>query len=208
VSERVVLCYGDSNTYGWIPGGLGRFAREVRWPGVLAAELGAGWHVVEEGLPGRTTVFEDPFRPGSMNGRTYLGPCLLTHEPIDVLVLFLGTNDLDPRYTVTAGEIARGVAVLAHVAATTRYRVGTQPRVLVLGLPRLGRLDPGEDYPGVEAKAAGLPAALRVVAEAERLDVLELHELVAYSDADGFHLDEGGHRAIGEAVARRVAAMF
>jgi lysophospholipase L1-like esterase len=173
MSRRVVLCYGDSNTFGWIPGELGRFPSDVRWPGVLAAALGDGWHVIEEGLPGRTTVFEDPFRPGSMNGRTYLGPCLLTHEPVDLLVVFLGTNDLDPRYTVTAGEIARGVAVLVHVAAVTRCRVGGPPRVLVLGLPLLGRLDPPEDYPGVAEKAARLPAALRLEMEAAGADLLE-----------------------------------
>jgi lysophospholipase L1-like esterase len=208
MNERVVLCYGDSNTFGWIPGDLGRFPGDVRWPGVLAAELGDGWRVIEEGLPGRTTVFEDPFRPGSMNGRTYLGPCLLSHEPVDLLVLFLGTNDLDPRYTVTAGEIARGVAVLVHLAAVTRYRVGVPPRVLVLGLPRLGRLDPAADYQGVAEKAARLPEALRIETDAAGVDLLELHELVAYSDVDGFHLDEAGHRVVGEAVARRVTGMF
>jgi lysophospholipase L1-like esterase len=208
VSERVVLCFGDSNTFGWIPGGLGRFDPGVRWPGVLAAELGEGWRVIEEGLPGRTTVFEDPFRPGAMNGRAYLGPCLLSHEPVDLLVLFLGTNDLDPRYTVTADEIARGVAVLAHVAATTRYRVSSPPAVLALGLPRLGRLDPPEAYPGVAAKAEALPAALRAITQAEGIDLLELHDAVAYSDVDGFHLDESGHRSIGEAVARRLGHMF
>jgi lysophospholipase L1-like esterase len=203
-----VLCYGDSNTFGWIPGGLGRFPHDVRWPGVLATELAGGWRVIEEGLPGRTTVFEDPFRPGSMNGRTCLGPCLLTHEPVDLLVIFLGTNDLDPRYTVTAGEIARGVAVLVHVAAVTRYRVGVPPRVLVLGLPRLGRLGPAEDYPGVAEKAGRLPEALRLETAEAGADLLELHELVAYSDEDGFHLDAEGHRTIGEAVARRVDTMF
>ena len=64
MSERVVLCYGDSNTWGWIPAEGGRFPRDVRWPGVLAAELGAGWQVIEEGLGGRTTVFDDPLEPG------------------------------------------------------------------------------------------------------------------------------------------------
>ena len=62
MSERVVLCYGDSNTWGWIPGG-GRHARDKRWPGVLAAELGHDWHVIAEGLSGRTTVFDDPLNP-------------------------------------------------------------------------------------------------------------------------------------------------
>src|SRR5690349_6490973 len=62
LTMRTVLCYGDSNTHGQIPGGLtlDRYTLRERWPGVLAAELGNTWHVIEEGLSGRTTVHDDP----------------------------------------------------------------------------------------------------------------------------------------------------
>ena len=113
MSERVVLCYGDSNTYGSVPGGGDRFPRDVRWPGVLAARLGDGWHVVEEGLGGRTTVFDDPILP-DRNGKTYLLPCLLSHQPIDLVVVFLGTNDLKARFSASPADIAGGVAVLTE----------------------------------------------------------------------------------------------
>ena len=96
-AERDVLCYGDSNTYGTIPASEGRFPRDVRWPGVLADELGAGWHVIEEGLGGRTTVFDDPILP-DRNGRRYLMPCLLSHAPLHAVVISLGTNDLKARF--------------------------------------------------------------------------------------------------------------
>lgn len=146
-AERVVLCYGDSNTYGWIPVAGGRFPRDVRWPGVLAAQLGDGWHVIEEGLGGRTTIFDDPILPGR-NGKTYLEPCLLSHEPVDVVVIALGTNDLKVRFAASAADIARGVAVLAEVA------LATAPKVLALGLPTLGPLDDrADEIAGAHEKA-------------------------------------------------------
>ena len=202
MSERVVLCYGDSNTYGWIPAAGGRFPRDVRWPGVLAAELGDGWHVVEEGLGGRTTVFDDPILPGR-NGRTYLEPCLLSHDPLDVVVIALGTNDLKVRMAASAADIARGVALLAELALTFT------PNVLVLGVPQLGRLDDRDDeIAGAHERAERMRPHLRSWAAQLGVELLELHELVTATDEDGFHLDAASHRTIGEAVARRVAGMF
>jgi len=202
MSERVVLCYGDSNTYGSVPGGGARFPRDVRWPGVLATELGDGWHVIEEGLGGRTTVFDDPMLPGR-NGKTYLLPCLLSHQPIDVVVIFLGTNDLKVRFAASAADIARGVAVLAETALTLT------PNVLVLGLPTLGPLDENPDeLAGGHEKAERMRPYLREWTVELGVELLELHELVSYTDEDGYHLDADGHETIGEAVGRRVAAMF
>ncbi len=145
MSERVVLCYGDSNTYGSIPGGGDRFPRDMRWPGVLAAQLGDDWHVIEEGLGGRTTVFDDPILP-DRNGRTYLRPCLLSHQPLDLVVIFLGTNDLKARFAASAADIAGGVAVLTEIA------LAVAPKVLVLGLPELVSYT---DVDGFHLDAAG-----------------------------------------------------
>jgi len=202
MSERVVLCYGDSNTYGSIAG-RDRLERPKRWPGVLAAELGANWHVIEEGLGGRTTVFDDPELP-SRNGREYLLPCLLSHEPVDLVVLFLGTNDLKARFDATAADIAAGAGTLVILTLESLVGPGgTAPHVLVLGLPRLGRLSElAEMFAGAEEKAARLPEQLQTVTAALGVDFADLGELLAYSDADGIHLDEAGHRTIVEAVAK------
>jgi lysophospholipase L1-like esterase len=202
MSERVVLCYGDSNTYGSVPGGGDRFPRDVRWPGILAAQLGAGWHVIEEGLGGRTTVFDDPILP-DRNGKTYLLPCLLSHQPLDLVVVFLGTNDLKARFAASAADIAGGVAVLTEIA------LAVAPKVLALGLPRLGPLDErADELAGAHEKAERMRPYLREYTGELGVELLELHELVSYTDEDGFHLDAAGHRTIGEAVAQRVAAMF
>ena len=88
---KTVLCYGDSNTWGaaTVARPDGRYAPHERWPGVLSSRLGSGWLVIEEGLPGRTTVSDDPVEGLDRNGRTYLTPCLLSHRPLDLVVVML-----------------------------------------------------------------------------------------------------------------------
>ena len=115
-----VLCFGDSNTYGTcrrMPGVEGapapdpdylRLNADRRWPGVLQRVLGPDYEVIEEGLNGRTTDLDEPARPG-LDGRSYFVPCLLSHRPLNVVVLMLGGNDLKPSFGRTPREIAEAL---------------------------------------------------------------------------------------------------
>jgi len=208
VGNRTVLCFGDSNTYGSIPGGEGgRFGRDVRWPGVLARELGDEWHVVEEGLPGRTTVFGDPLSP-FRRGADYLPPCLASHAPLDAVLIFLGTNDLKARCAAEPSDIAAGLAALARTTlASATGPEGTAPRVLLLGLPRLGPVLP-PDFAGATEKAEALPPYVAQEAVGAAVDLLDLSEIVTYSTIDGIHLDADGHSTVGAAAARRLIEIF
>src|SRR6188768_466661 len=135
---HTVVCYGDSNTHGADPITHGRFPRDVRWPGVLASELGDAAAVIEEGLNGRTTLWDDPFMD-FRNGKPYLLPCLRSHQPVDVLVLMLGTNDLKTIFGRAAHEIAAGAGALVDIALTSGTGPGGgPPAVLLVAPPRLG----------------------------------------------------------------------
>ena len=103
---KEVLCYGDSNTWGYNPKTKQRYDRNTRWPCVLQRELGEEFLVIPEGQNGRTTVWDDPVE-GQKNGMTYLLPCLESHKPLDLVIITLGTNDLKHRFSVTAYDIAR-----------------------------------------------------------------------------------------------------
>ena len=129
---KTILCYGDSNTHGTLPMASldddGRLGPQARWPGVMAADLGGDYHVVEEGLPGRTTVHDDPFEGVHLNGLRIFPAILNSHRPIDGLVLMLGTNDLKARFAAPAADIALGVEKMALMAATLAHA----PRVLIV----------------------------------------------------------------------------
>ena len=89
-----ILCYGDSNTWGYIPGSdHKRYSKQERWTGILSEMLGDSYEVIEEGLNSRTLISNDT-RSGKegRNGFDYLLPCLDSHDPIDLVIIMLGTN--------------------------------------------------------------------------------------------------------------------
>jgi lysophospholipase L1-like esterase len=205
MGERTILCYGDSNTWGWNPATQTRYARHERWPGVLRQELGKGYLIIEEGLNGRTTVWDDPIE-GYRNGKEYLIPCLETHKPIDLVIIMLGTNDLKMRFSVPACDIAAGAGVLADIVAKseTGPRDGT-PQVLLVAPPSLAELSEfAEMFEGGAAKSRMLSRNFHLVAEEHGCALLDASGVIVSSDVDGIHLDLKEHEKLGRAIAARV----
>lgn len=167
VPVKTILCYGDSNTWGYVPATGQRHPRNVRWPGVLQAALGPDFHVVEEGLNGRTTVLEDPSRLAK-NGLTYLRPCLDSHAPLDLLILMLGTNDLKNRFGLSAADVAVNIAMMLHVVRQGGYLIeGTSPPVLLISPPHVGTAMPelANLYAGADVKSRQLARHYKAVAD-------------------------------------------
>ena len=208
MSEKTILCYGDSNTWGWNPATEARYARHERWPGVFRQELGEGYLVIEEGLNGRTTVWDDPIE-GYKNGKEYLIPCLETHKPIDLVIIMLGTNDLKMRFGVPACDVAAGACVLVDIVAKSETGPGDgAPPVLLIAPPPIARLsDFAEEFEGGTAKSKALSRHFRLAAEERGCALLDASEVITSSDVDGIHLDLSEHRKLGEAVAARVRQM-
>jgi lysophospholipase L1-like esterase len=126
---KTILCYGDSNTWGCIPPDRCAPTATVRAgaavAGVLRRELGDGFWIVEEGLNGRTTVWDDPLEP-FRSGKELLVPCLLTHQPIDLVIVMLGTNDLKSRFGVGARDIAAGAGLLLDIVRASDCARGSR----------------------------------------------------------------------------------
>jgi lysophospholipase L1-like esterase len=198
-----ILCYGDSNTWGYEPGTGRRYDSAIRWTGVLAAELGPSFHVIEEGLNGRTTVFTDPLAE-FRNGKHFLTPCLESHKPLDIVAVMLGTNDLKCKFSATAYDIARGAATLVDLIQRSRTGPGdSSPDVLLIAPPPLARLtDLAEMFEGGAAKALKLARYYQGVAAEFGCTFLDAASVAQSSDIDGIHLDPAAHAALGKAAAR------
>lgn len=213
-TERTLLCFGDSNTHGTMAmrvlGERRRHPRGVRWPTRLAAALGSGWNVIEEGHPGRTTVHDDPIEGPHKNGMTVLPSLLETHRPIDAVVVMLGTNDLKARFSVTPMDIALAVEKLAlAVRASGVGPEGAAPRLVIVSpVPILESGTLAEVFAGGAEKSLGLAPRLRDVAERLGAPFVDAGRVAAVDPTDGVHLSAEAHAAIAELVLPAVHAAF
>lgn len=205
-----ILCYGDSNTWGYIPTSGGaedqRYSASLRWTGLLQANLGSDFLIIEEGLNSRTTDVDDPDQPGK-NGLTALAPTLQKHLPIDMLIVALGTNDLKSKYDRTPERIAQGLSRLIEAA---QGALGSATKLVVLSpsIPVLAKTYEGYRYPQLEQKARGLAPLYRAVAQKHNADFIDLAPSVPVSLKDGIHLEPDQHRTIAERLAPFVASLM
>lgn len=141
--KKHIVCFGDSNTHGYCadPNDTAdhtdRFTEDERWPCLLQEALGEDYLVLEEGLSGRTTVFRDPLHE-CMSGLDVIYSTLMTHEPVDLLIIMLGTNDTKERFNASPACIGIGMERLAMKAETVGAWRGGRPNILIVAPPHIG----------------------------------------------------------------------
>jgi lysophospholipase L1-like esterase len=210
---RTLLLYGDSNTHGTMPaphlGFMGRYGRDERWAGRLARLL-PDWEVIAEGLPGRTTVHDDPVEGAHRNGLSVLPSVLESHRPVDVVLLMLGTNDLKERFSVNAGDIALSLERLVRAirGSGTGPEEGA-PGVLLVSPPPIREVGClAGMFAGGAAKSRALAAEVRAAAARLGVPVLDAGEVVEVSNIDGVHYDAAANAALAEAFAAAIRRHF
>ena len=201
---KTILCYGDSNTWGYNAETTGRYPPETRWPNVMARELGDGYTVIPEGLNGRTTVWPDPVEGEYKNGKSYLIPCLESHHPIDLVIMMLGTNDLKHRYGLSAWDIASGAGALVEMIQGSGFGPdGGAPRVLLMAPPptRTAGTRFEEMFPDSDEKSRDLGRQYGLVATELGCEFFDASTVISSSKIDGIHLEPGAQVRLGTAIA-------
>ena len=219
LTMKNVLCFGDSNTYGYDPAGMRdgtavRYAQDVRWCGVAQRDLGEGWHVIEEGLNGRTTVRDDMCHlDTNLNGIRALPMLLEAHKPLDAIVIMLGTNDCKTVFNVTAADIARGaMALIRAVRAFPWTDAAPCPRILLMApikiKPQIADVYMTDfDERSVEA-SEHFGEYYAYVAEQFGCDFLNAAEFAEPGDIDYLHMMPESHESLGHAVAAKLQEML
>ena len=216
--KQHIVCFGDSNTHGYCADpadcadGGARFNESERWTCRLQKALGERALVLEEGLSGRTTVFSDPLHE-CMSGLDAIYSCLMSHEPVDLLIIMLGTNDTKERLGVNDACIALGMDRLVSKAKTVPAWGAKGPNILLISPPHIGEglyLRPeGEPMGrGCPEKSRGLAPHLAAVAEAQGCAFLDAEGVAEFNRLDCMHLTALGHRQLAEKLAELVPGLL
>lgn len=208
-----VLCYGDSNTHGQKPDRTGRHEPNVRWTGQLQNLLGDKYYVIEEGLGSRTTNLEYDRKPGR-NGKTYLAPCLHSHDPLDIVMIMLGTNDLKIEYRRSSEAIADAISELIDaVGMYGETKTGKIPKIVIISpieiddqAPKFSELYTGSYDRESAVESKKLSKAIKNIAEEHEAIFLDA-ATVARAGEDGIHIDEISQKPLAELVAKTIKSL-
>ena len=201
-----VLVFGDSNTWGQIPGKnkAERYNENQRWTGILQKLLGNKYEIIEEGLNGRSTNIDSPNKDGK-NGAEYLYPCIESQSPIDIVILALGKNDLKAKYNRTPEDIAGGIKECIEIINKEgRNKTGKTPQILLVSpgiIEEVERIRFGKveiDFLGGKNKSKVLPMLYKEISEIYKINFLDLSDKVKASRLDGVHLEAEEHRKMAE----------
>ena len=215
--RKHIVCLGDSNTQGYCAdpddcadAALARFNEDERWTCLLQEALGEDYKVFEEGLSGRTTVFQDPLYEG-LDALHYLYPCLKTHEPVSMLIIMLGTNDTKERLGANAYAIGLGMRRLIQKAQTVDcWGPDGRPNILLIAPPAIGEgvrnsYAAEEMGTGAVEKSRQVPGQFRSLAEELGVHFLDVGALgCAFNEVDFMHLTRASHARLAEVLAELV----
>ncbi len=212
-----ILVFGDSLTWGWTPSEpvtpSTRHSPEERWTSAMEEALGEGYDVVVEGLNGRTTNIDDP-NDAKLNGADYLPSALASHEPLDLVIILLGTNDTKSYLDRTPLEIGLGAGELinmVHEAPGWDWTEYETPQVLLISPPPLGEsigAAAAEAFEGGREKSLELPAMYEAVAGMAGEHFFDAGSVIDTDGIDGIHLSAEANATLGEAVAEEVRAIL
>lgn len=196
-----LLCYGDSNTWGTIPGTWGgRYDENIRWTKRLAKILGGEFEVIEEGFRGRNIAQDDEkFPRGNRNGALFFSQCVLTHDPVDYLILMLGTNNLKLEFDYDAEKCARAIGkyYIEHLRENLAQDLIKVPQIILIAPCKIR--DVVDKFKGAEEKSKYFNECYKTLAQKKNCyfvenDILEAGE-------DGLHLTAESHTRLAERLA-------
>lgn len=206
---KTVLCYGDSNTYGYDPRNGLRYQKAIRWTTILQNLLGDEYEVVVEGLNGRTTAYDRP--DGAFkNGLSYLTACLGSNKPLDYIIFMLGTNDCNADLNLSSKDIANGMEKLIETALSeTEWMQDNRPDIIIVVPAAIG--DNYQTSPFAYQlnddsirKSHEIGPLYKEIAQKHNCKFLDCTNILEVSSIDSEHLTENGHSKLAELLAQLI----
>ncbi len=208
--KKRILCFGDSNTWGYNGVDASRFDEDTRWTGILQKMLGPDYTVIEEAQNGRTTVWTDPVE-NRMAGIDYLWPCMESQKPFDLIVIMLGTNDTKNYFNIEARYIANGAGRLVRMAQQSKFGIGNQaPKVLLVAPILVARDNDSPFLFGEQAaiKSERFAEEFKRIADEHGCEFMDAAEYAQVGKADGIHMDAENHAKFAKAMYDKIMSIM
>jgi lysophospholipase L1-like esterase len=203
---KTILCFGDSLTWGFNPENFERYPYQLRWTIQLQSMLGEGHRVIEEGFNGRTTVIENPYK-AHCSGIAALPMLLESHSPIDLVIIMLGSNDLQLHCAVSAPQAAAGcVTCINKIQMSMAGPKGTAPKTLLMAPPPMKQPAKGMElfFTGAKKESENIAQHYKTVANMMGVDFFDAGAVVSASELDGIHLDEPAQAILAAHLAEKI----
>lgn len=206
--KKHIVCLGDSNTHGYNGDTGCRFNENERWTCLLQQYLGNNFLIIEEGLSGRTTAFDDPLTEG-LSAIETVNPILMSHEPVDLLIIMLGTNDTKSRFSLTADEISLGLERLIKKAKITECWTNN-PNILIVTPKNIDKEYENTPIysqmgPGCAEKSSKLSKLFKELSTNNDCFYLDANEYVTNNNStDYMHIDLKGHEQLAKALYEKI----
>ena len=207
-----IVCFGDSNTWGYNPVDGSRHVN--RWTRVLQ-QLRPADEIIEAGLNGRTITAYDDKEP-ALHGMTALPIVMQSQNPVDIVVVMLGTNELKNYLNYSAKRISEGLEVMVKwLKNPYNWYLSTPPQILLVSPIKVHpeiATRPEALYSNMGQHAVTqseyLPMFVEQLAAAYQVAYLDAGTVAEPSVADYIHMDEESHQSLGKAIAERIEQMI
>ncbi len=202
---KKIVCFGDSNTWGHNPIDKSRFDEKTRWPKLLANSLGASYEVIEEGLNGRCAAFVDEVKP-FRHGLSSLRMLLETHQPLDTIIIMLGTNDLKANFNANAVAISNGIKEMVQIIQNKAIYLPqyTIPEIIIVSPILLNEEGFHQERTREQFNEQSIQTAKKLahyyeeIANTYNCQFINAATYAKASAIDGIHMDEENHRKLSE----------
>lgn len=197
---KKILCYGDSNTFGFNPTDYSRYDENTRWTGVLQSNLGDKYKVINEGANNRNGFVPNP--QGDFYSAQIHYPELISNsENIDIIILAIGTNDLQFSYNANSNNFEQGLENLILISKKKTDNIIIIPPVILSENILNGFFKIQFDKTSI-LKSQTIGEIYYKLAKIHNCRIFDINEFAKPSETDGLHYSKESHKLIADKLTK------
>ncbi len=203
-NAKRILCFGDSITYGRIPGWARRaITRRFTW--ITQQILWDSYEIIEEWLRWRTLYWENKFFPWR-EWNLHFGPIVGSHLPLDLITVMLGTNDSNSKNDILTEDQVHDYLddYIQQIDWRCKSIWSDTPRLLLVSPPNIMEEYGWEIFQHANHKIKAIQLAYSTYSKQNNIPFLETHNIIQASIVDWVHLDEENNKLLWEKLAEKI----